>query len=48
MSPVLSGRLRQMVVVRVAWTLADLAGAPVPGPDEVAEALGMCLQRSAA
>ena len=47
-SPVLSGRLRQMVVVRVAWTLADLAGVAVPGPDEVAEALGMRLQRSAA
>jgi magnesium chelatase family protein len=35
-------------VVRVAWTLADLAGRPVPGPDEVAEALGMRLQRVAA
>ncbi|MGY1915788.1 YifB family Mg chelatase-like AAA ATPase [Blastococcus sp. SYSU DS0973] len=35
-------------VVRVAWTLADLAGRTVPGPDEVAEALGMRLQRSAA
>jgi magnesium chelatase family protein len=35
-------------VVRVAWTLADLAGRPVPGADEVAEALGMRLQRVAA
>ena len=35
-------------VLRVAWTLADLAGRPVPGADEVAEALGMRLQRAAA
>jgi magnesium chelatase family protein len=35
-------------VLRVAWTLADLAGRTVPGPDEVAEALGMRLQRAAA
>jgi magnesium chelatase family protein len=35
-------------VLRVAWTLADLAGLTVPGPDEVAEALGMRLQRAAA
>jgi magnesium chelatase family protein len=35
-------------VLRVAWTLADLAGKPVPGSDEVAEALGMRLQRVAA
>jgi magnesium chelatase family protein len=35
-------------VLRVAWTLADLAGRPVPGSDEVAEALGMRLQRVAA
>ncbi|SDF35839.1 magnesium chelatase family protein [Blastococcus aurantiacus] len=35
-------------VQRVAWTLADLAGRTVPGPDEVAEALGMRLQRAAA
>jgi magnesium chelatase family protein len=35
-------------VVRVAWTLADLAGRAVPGSDEVAEALGMRLQRVAA
>ena len=35
-------------VQRVAWTLADLAGRAVPGPDEVAEALGMRLQRAAA
>ena len=35
-------------VVRVAWTLADLAGRAVPGSDEVAEALGMRLQRAAA
>jgi magnesium chelatase family protein len=35
-------------VLRVAWTLADLAGRPVPGCDEVAEALGMRLQRAAA
>ena len=36
------------VVLRVAWTLSDLAGRAVPGPDEVAEALGMRLQRTAA
>jgi magnesium chelatase family protein len=35
-------------VQRVAWTLCDLAGRTVPGPDEVAEALGMRLQRAAA
>jgi magnesium chelatase family protein len=35
-------------VLRVAWTLADLAGRTVPGGDEVAEALGMRLQRAAA
>jgi magnesium chelatase family protein len=35
-------------VLRVAWTLADLAGRAVPGSDEVAEALGMRLQRAAA
>lgn len=35
-------------VTRVAWTLADLAGRTVPGPDEVAEALGLRLQRVAA
>ena len=35
-------------VLRVAWTLADLAGRPAPGADEVAEALGMRLQRVAA
>jgi magnesium chelatase family protein len=35
-------------VLRVAWTLADLAGLLVPGPDQVAEALGMRLQRVAA
>ncbi|MGY1754371.1 magnesium chelatase subunit ChlI family protein [Blastococcus sp. SYSU D01042] len=35
-------------VQRVAWTLADLAGRTVPGADEVAEALGMRLQRVAA
>ena len=35
-------------LLRVAWTLADLAGRPVPGADEVAEALGMRLQRVAA
>jgi magnesium chelatase family protein len=35
-------------VLRVAWTLADLAGRPVPGADEVAEALGMRLSRVAA
>jgi hypothetical protein len=40
--------LCQVVVFRVAWTLADLAGRSVPGPDEVAEALGMRLQRAAA
>ncbi|UOY01537.1 YifB family Mg chelatase-like AAA ATPase [Blastococcus sp. PRF04-17] len=35
-------------VLRVAWTLADLAGRTSPGADEVAEALGMRLQRVAA
>jgi magnesium chelatase family protein len=35
-------------VLRVAWTLADLAGRPVPGDDQVAEALGMRLQRAVA
>jgi magnesium chelatase family protein len=35
-------------VLRVAWTLADLAGRAVPGTGEVAEALGMRLQRVAA
>ncbi|TFV63450.1 UNVERIFIED_ORG: ATP-binding protein [Bacillus sp. AZ43] len=35
-------------VLRVAWTLADLSGRTVPGPDEVSEALGMRLQRAAA
>ena len=35
-------------VLRVAWTLADLAGRGIPGDDEVAEALGMRLQRAVA
>jgi magnesium chelatase family protein len=35
-------------VLRVAWTLADLAGRTVPGADDVAEALGLRLQRAAA
>jgi magnesium chelatase family protein len=35
-------------VLRIAWTLSDLAGRAVPGPDEVAEALGLRLQRVAA
>ncbi|SEL85524.1 magnesium chelatase family protein [Blastococcus sp. DSM 46786] len=35
-------------VVRVAWTVADLAGRTVPCADDVAEALGMRLQRAAA
>jgi magnesium chelatase family protein len=35
-------------VLRVAWTLADLAGRTAPGADEIAEALGMRLQRVAA
>jgi magnesium chelatase family protein len=35
-------------VLRVAWTLADLAGLPGPGADQVAEALGMRLQRAVA
>ncbi|GAB3361977.1 YifB family Mg chelatase-like AAA ATPase [Modestobacter lapidis] len=35
-------------VLRVAWTLADLAGITTPGSDQVAEALGMRLQRAAA
>ena len=40
-----SGDLCQAVVLRVAWTMADLAGRTVPGADDVAEALGMRLQR---
>ena len=35
-------------VLRVAWTLSDLAGRTVPGTEEVAEALGMRLHRAAA
>jgi magnesium chelatase family protein len=35
-------------VLRVAWTVADLAGRTVPGADDVAEALGMRLQRAVA
>jgi magnesium chelatase family protein len=35
-------------VLRVAWTLTDLAGRTVPGADDVAEALGLRLQRAAA
>jgi magnesium chelatase family protein len=35
-------------VLRVAWTLTDLAGLAMPGADQVAEALGMRLQRAAA
>jgi magnesium chelatase family protein len=35
-------------VLRVAWTVADLAGRTVPSADDVAEALGMRLQRVAA
>jgi len=35
-------------VLRVAWTVADLAGHGVPTTDDIAEALGMRLQRAAA
>jgi magnesium chelatase family protein len=35
-------------VLRLAWTLADLAGIDQPGGEQVAEALGMRLQRVAA
>lgn len=35
-------------VLRVAWTVADLAGRTVPSSEDVAEALGMRLQRVAA
>ena len=35
-------------VLRVAWTVSDLAGHTVPSADDVAEALGMRLQRAAA
>jgi magnesium chelatase family protein len=35
-------------VLRVAWTLCDLAGRTVPSTDDVSEALGMRLQRVAA
>jgi predicted ATPase with chaperone activity len=55
MSPEASGQadgrsinLCRTVVLRVAWTMADLAGRTVPGSDDVAEALGMRLQRVAA
>jgi magnesium chelatase family protein len=30
-------------IVRVAWSLADLAGRPRPGPDEVKTAIGLWL-----
>jgi len=40
--------LCQSVVLQVTWTLADLLGRPIPGDAEVAEALGMRLQRVAA
>jgi hypothetical protein len=40
--------LCQAVVLRVAWTLCDLAGRTVPDADDIAEALGMRLQRVAA
>ena len=42
------GHLCDEVVLRVAWTLVDLAGRTVPGSDEVAEALGVRHQRVAA
>jgi hypothetical protein len=42
-----SSHFRESVVLRVGWMLADLAGRAVPG-DEVAEALGMRLQRAVA
>jgi magnesium chelatase family protein len=35
-------------VMRVAWTLTDLAGRTVPGSDEVGEALGLRLPAVAA
>ena len=35
-------------VLRVGWTLADLGGRTVPGSEEIAEALGMRLQRAVA
>lgn len=35
-------------VMRVAWTLTDLAGRAAPGPDEVGEALGLRLPAAAA
>jgi magnesium chelatase family protein len=35
-------------VLRVAWTVCDLSGRSVPDSDDVAEALGMRLQRAAA
>jgi magnesium chelatase family protein len=43
-----SSYLCEFALLRLAWTLSDLAGRTVPGPDEVAEALGMRLQRVAA
>ncbi len=48
MSGPTSAQFCDAVVLRVAWTLADLAGRAVPGPDDVAEALGLRLQRAAA
>ncbi|MEI4277957.1 YifB family Mg chelatase-like AAA ATPase [Klenkia terrae] len=35
-------------VIRVSWTIADLAGRAVPGADDVAEALGLRLTGAAA
>jgi magnesium chelatase family protein len=30
-------------IIRMSWTLADLAGRPRPGRDEISAALGMWL-----
>ena len=48
MSGPTSTQFCDVVVLRVAWTLSDLAGRTVPGADDVAEALGLRLQRAAA
>jgi magnesium chelatase family protein len=48
MSGPTSARFCDVVVLRVVWTLTDRGGRTVPGADDVAEALGLRLQRAAA
>ena len=40
-TPFRLARLRESVVLALAWTIADLAGRDVPGDDELAIALAM-------